>query len=65
MDVAALSSVMSTSKVKQQASLSVMKMVMNTGKENSSGIINMMKSSSASLERSVNPSKGSNFDVKV
>ncbi len=42
-----------------------MKMVMDNGKENVSEFVDMMKSSSASLERSVNPNKGSNFDVKV
>lgn len=57
MDIGGLSIAMSGSKVKQQASLALMKMAMNQGKENAKAMTDMM-------EKSVNPNIGQNLDVR-
>ncbi|WP_315114307.1 YjfB family protein [uncultured Clostridium sp.] len=57
MDIGGLSIAMSGSKVKQQASLALMKMAMNQGKENAKAMTEMM-------EKSVNPNIGQNLDVR-
>ncbi|MBX4269210.1 YjfB family protein [Clostridium estertheticum] len=43
MDIAALSMVMSQSRVQQDAGIAVMKMAMDTGKENATQMTDMMK----------------------
>lgn len=58
MDIAKLSMGMSQIKVRQQASLSVMKMAMESSKKENSQITKMM-------EQSVNPNIGGNIDIKV
>ncbi|EET88866.1 conserved hypothetical protein [Clostridium carboxidivorans P7] len=58
MDIAALSIAMSQSNVIDQASISLMKMAMNTGKENAQNMIDM-------LEKSANPNLGQNLDIRV
>jgi Putative motility protein len=57
MDIAALS-VMNQSQIQQQASLSVMKMAMNTAEQNSVELTKM-------LEQSVQPHLGSSIDLKL
>ena len=58
MDIAKLSMGMSQIKVRQQASLSVMKMAMESSKKENSQITKMM-------EQSVNPHVGGTIDIKV
>jgi RNA-splicing ligase RtcB len=58
MDIAALSIMMNQSQVQQQASISVMKMAMNTAEQNSTGLTKM-------LEQSVQPHLGSSIDLKL
>lgn len=58
MDIAGASMVMSQSKVMDQASIAVMKIAMNTGKENAQAMTDM-------LERSVSPNLGQNLDIRV
>jgi predicted sugar kinase len=58
MDIAALSVMMNQSQVQQQASLSVMKMAINTTEQNSANFTKM-------LEQSVQPHLGSKFDLKL
>ncbi|QXM05183.1 YjfB family protein [Crassaminicella indica] len=58
MDIAAMSTIMSQEKVMQQASLSVMKMAMDTSKSQSVELTKMM-------EQSVNPHVGGNIDIKL
>ncbi|QZY57539.1 YjfB family protein [Crassaminicella profunda] len=65
MDVAAMSTMMSQSKVQQQASLSVMKMVMDTAKGNGQAMTEMMNTSAKTMELSVNPHVGGNLDLKL
>ncbi|WP_291637285.1 YjfB family protein [Clostridium sp.] len=43
MDIGALSMIMSQSRVQESAGIAVMKMAMNTGKENSTTITDMIK----------------------
>lgn len=47
MDIAALSVVLSQSKVKQQASLAVMKNAMDTAKTNGNNLIHMLEKSTS------------------
>jgi RNA-splicing ligase RtcB len=58
MDIAALSVMMNQSQVQQQASLSVMKMAMNTAEQNGAQMTKM-------LEQSVQPHLGSSIDLKI
>lgn len=58
MDIAALSTSMSQSKVMEQASISVMKMAMDTGKENSQAMTDM-------IEKSASPNLGQHLDVSA
>lgn len=58
MDIAGASMVMSQSKIMDQASIAVMKIAMNTGKENAQAMTDM-------LEKSVSPNLGQNLDIRV
>jgi hypothetical protein len=59
MDIAPLSMVMSQSRVQQSAGIAVMKMAMDTGKENATQITEMMKNIA------VDPNLGKHLDVRV
>ncbi|WP_097025874.1 YjfB family protein [Clostridium peptidivorans] len=59
MDIAGLSMAMSQSKVKDAASLAVMKLAMNTGKENAAQMTEMLKSAA------VDPNRGQNLDTRA
>ncbi|NMM61471.1 putative motility protein [Clostridium sp. P21] len=58
MDISALSVAMSQSQVMTQASVSVMKIAMNTCEQNSQNMTEM-------IEKSANPNLGKNLDIKV
>ena len=59
MDIAALSMVMSQERVQQSAGIAVMKMAMDTGKENATQMTEMIKNTA------VDPNLGSHLDVSV
>lgn len=59
MDIAALSIIMSQSKVQESAGIAVMKMAMDTGKENATQMTEMIKKSA------VDPNLGNHLDVSV
>lgn len=59
MDIAQLSMVMSQSKVQESAGIAVMKMAMNTGKENATQITDMMKNVTIDLNL------GQNLDARA
>jgi len=59
MDIAALSMAMSQSTVQQSAGIAVMKMAMDTGKENATQMTEMIKNSA------MDPNLGSHLDVSV
>ena len=65
MDIAALSIISNHAQVKQQASLSVMKMVMNTSSEQTNAMLEMVSEANKALELSVNPHLGNKLDVSV
>jgi RNA-splicing ligase RtcB len=58
MDIAALSVVLNQSQIQQEATMSVMKMAMNTAEDNSTTLTKM-------LEQSVQPHLGSKIDLKL
>ncbi|CQR46404.1 hypothetical protein BN1058_00664 [Paraliobacillus sp. PM-2] len=58
MDIAALSTVISQTKLQQQASIQVMDKAMDQSQVKSEGLIKMM-------EQSVSPHLGSNIDTKA
>ncbi|MBF8982964.1 YjfB family protein [Lutibacter sp. B2] len=58
MDIAAISTILSQAKVQQQASLSVMKMTMDTSKVQSAQLTKIM-------EQSVNPHMGRGLDIQL
>jgi Putative motility protein len=57
-DIAALSVGMNQSQIQQQASLSVMKIAMNTAEQNNVDLTKM-------LEQSLQPHLGSQIDIKL
>lgn len=59
MDITALSMVMSQSRVKESAGISVIKMAMDTGKETATQMTEMMKGIT------VEPNLGNHLDVRV
>jgi hypothetical protein len=59
MDIAALSMVMSQSRVQESASIAVMNMAMDTGKQNASQMVELISNSA------VDPNIGNNLDVSV
>lgn len=59
MDIAGLSMAMSSSKVQDAASLSVMKLAMNTGKENASQMTEMLQTAA------VDPNRGQHLDTRA
>ena len=58
MDIAGVSMAMSQSKVNNQASIQLMKIAMDTGKENAASMTQM-------LQQAVNPNVGQHLDVRV
>ena len=59
MDIAQLSMAMSQSRVQQSAGIAVMKMAMDTGKENATQMTEMIMNSA------VDPNLGNHLDVSV
>jgi hypothetical protein len=59
MDIGALSMIMSQAKVQQSAGIAVMKMAMNTGKENATQLTEVMKNVA------VDTNVGQNLDVRA
>ncbi len=64
MDIAALSVINSMAQVKQQAGLSVLKMAMDTSKNNADFLTQILTSAKA-MEQSINPHLGKNIDIRL
>ena len=64
MDIAAMSMAMSQSSLAQSASLSVMKIAMDTAKVNASNMTEMLGQNIA-IQQSVQPHLGGNLDIRV
>lgn len=65
MDIAAMSMILSQTKVQQQAGVSVMKMAMDAGETQINDMVQMLQQSSNALEHSVQPHLGGSIDIKV
>ncbi|SNS48898.1 Putative motility protein [Anaerovirgula multivorans] len=65
MDIAALSMGLSQMKVAQQASISIMKMAMDTAKIQTADLTQMLEDSTKMMEQSINPHLGANVDIKL
>lgn len=65
MDIAGLSVALNQMQVKQQASLSVMKMTMNTGEAQASDMVKMLEKSSPLAPQAVDPNLGRMIDIKL
>lgn len=65
MDIAAISTMISQSQIKQQASFSVLKMAMDTGKMQMQDLTQMMEQSTKQMEQTINPNLGKNIDISI
>lgn len=63
MDIARLSMGMSQGKAIQQAKMSVLKMAMDTAKEQGAAMNKLLESSNVKIERAVSPHIGGNIDI--
>ena len=65
MDIAALSMGLSQMKVAQEASVSVLKMAMDSMKVQSVDLTKMLEVNTKMMEQSVNPYAGGNIDISL
>lgn len=65
MDIAALSMGLSQMKIAQQASISVMKMAMETAEMQTVNLIKLLETNQKMMEQSVQPHLGANLDIKL
>lgn len=65
MDISALSMNLSQMKVAQQASISVMKMAMDTAKVQSVDLTQMLEDNMKIIEQSINPYLGKSIDIRL
>ncbi|QGG46466.1 YjfB family protein [Heliorestis convoluta] len=65
MDIAALSILMNQSQVRQEASISVLKMALDTSQVQSADLAKMMQANTKTMEQSVNPHVGARIDVTL
>ncbi|SDZ17701.1 Putative motility protein [Proteiniborus ethanoligenes] len=65
MDIAAMSSMISQSSIQQQASLSVLKLSMESAETQAANLTQMISDTSKSMELSVSPHLGANIDIKL
>ena len=65
MDIAALSMGLSQMKVAQQASMSVMKMAMDTAQGQTTDLTQMIETNTKIMEQSVTPYLGGNVDINL
>ena len=63
MDIAGLSTALSTSSIQSQVSVAVLGKTMDTNESLGAGLVQMIDS--AAMERSVNPHIGSNLDLRI
>ena len=65
MDIAGLSMSLSQMKAAQQVSVSVMKLSMDTAKNQGSEMVQMIQSNTRMLEQSVTPHLGASIDIRL
>lgn len=64
MDIARMSMALSQMKVSQQASISVLKMSMDSGESKMNDMVHMIEQTTRMMEQSVIPNLGNNIDIK-
>jgi len=64
-DIAAMSAVLSQSKVQQQAGISVMKMAMSVEATKGDSIASLAGETTQAMESSVQPNLGANLDIRA
>lgn len=67
MDIAAIASALSQAGIKQQASISVLKLAMNTAKTNGDLLTSLLSAAETTklMEKSVQPNLGTSLDIRV
>lgn len=65
MDIAAMSIMLNQAKVQQAASVSVLKMAMDTGKVQINDMVQMVQENTRMMEQSVSPNLGKNIDLSL
>ena len=65
MDIAAISMGLSQMNLQQQASISVMKMAMDTARMQSVDMTEMLEVNTKVMEQSINPHIGGNIDIRL
>lgn len=65
MDIAALSMGLSQMKIQQEASISVMKMAMDSAKGQANDVTKILEANAKMMEQSVNFHVGSNLDISL
>lgn len=63
MDIAAISTALSTISTQSQIGTAVLGKAMDTNRELGEGLVQMIDA--AAMERSVNPAVGANFDMRI
>ncbi|TYQ15023.1 UNVERIFIED_CONTAM: putative motility protein YjfB-like [Acetivibrio alkalicellulosi] len=65
MDIAAMSTMLSQSQIRQQASLSVLKMAMDAGKSQIQDMAQTINQSTKQMEQAAKPNLGKNIDICI
>lgn len=65
MDISTMSTMLSQAKVKQEASISVMKMAINSFESSSQSIKSFADNNTKIMELSINPHIGGSIDIKL
>ena len=65
MDIAAMSTMLSQSQLRQQASISVLKIAMDTGKAQMNDVLKMVHQNVKMMEQSVTPHLGKTIDISL
>ena len=65
MDIAALSTGLSQMKIVQEASISIMKMAMDTAKVQAIDLTQILEANTKIMEQSINPHIGGNIDIRL
>lgn len=65
MDIAAMSTMLNQSSIQQQASLSILKLSMDSAKVQAQNMAEMLQQSTKAMEMSVNPHLGGKIDIRL
>ncbi len=65
MDISSMSTMLSQAEARQQVSISVLKMAMNSGKTQINDMVQMVQKNTKMIEQSVKSHIGANIDIKL